>query len=169
MFQSTSAIPVETGHQDGAEQAKGMRCRARLASWLAGFERALAASDTDAASKMFATDCYWRDLVAFTWNIDTMESRDAVRGMLAATLATVRPENWQLSEAGSETEGILEGYFTFETASGRGVGHIRLRAEQCWTLLTSLTELKGFEEKRGPTREQGVVQGSSVRRGDRRS
>ena len=40
------------------------------------------AGDIDAASDMFAEDGYWRDLVAFTWNIKTMEGRDQVRDML---------------------------------------------------------------------------------------
>ena len=43
--------------------------------WLEKFAAALALGDIDGASRLFATDGYWRDLVAFTWNIRTCEGR----------------------------------------------------------------------------------------------
>ena len=45
----------------------------RVDAWLARFEAALAARDVAAAAALFATDSYWRDLVAFTWNLKTVE------------------------------------------------------------------------------------------------
>ena len=45
---------------------------ARIQAFLDQFDAALAAGDIDAAVGMFAPECYWRDLVAFTWNIKTM-------------------------------------------------------------------------------------------------
>src|SRR5688500_20313272 len=59
--------------------------------------------------------------------------------MLAATLAEVKPRNFVAKSAE---------WFTFETALGRGIGHLRLRGKHAWTLLTTLQELKGFEERR---------------------
>ena len=47
----------------------------------------------------------------------------------------------------------------FETAVARGRGHIRLKGEQCWTLLTTMVELKGFEEKTGSNRIKGAEHG----------
>ena len=44
--------------------------------WLASFSRQLAGGDADAILELFAEDCYWRDFVAFTWNIITLEGRD---------------------------------------------------------------------------------------------
>ena len=49
---------------------------ARIQVFLDNFDAALAAGDIDAAVGMFAPECYWRDLVAFTWNIKTMEGPD---------------------------------------------------------------------------------------------
>src|SRR5687767_11717000 len=63
--------------------------------------------------------------------------------MLAARLAEVQPRNF-LAKG--------EEWFTFETAVGRGIGHLRLRNSHAWTLLTTLQELKGFEEKAGVNR-----------------
>ena len=62
---------------------------ARVQAFLDKFEAALVAVDLDAAVRMFGPECYWRDLVAFTWNIRTMEGRDQVRDMLSSCLARV--------------------------------------------------------------------------------
>ena len=52
-------------------------------------EKAL--GDIAATLELFADDCYWRDFLAFTWNIKTMEGRAAIEDMLDATLANVQP------------------------------------------------------------------------------
>ena len=49
--------------------------------WLAAFAQALATRDVERATGMFATDSYWRDLVAFTWNLKTVEGREGVRDL----------------------------------------------------------------------------------------
>jgi len=132
---------------------------AQATQWLAQLDRALAQSDIPAALALFADECYWRDLVAFTWNIVTLESRDAIRDMLAATLNEIQPFAWTLTEPATEKDGVVEGWFAFETAVGRGRGILRLRDGRCWTLLTTLQELKGFEEKAGPRRVMGAEYG----------
>ena len=132
----------------------------QAARWLATLDRALAQSDIAAAVALFGDQCYWRDLVAFTWNIITMESRDDIRDLLAATLTDIRPSGWALTEPATEKDGIVEGWFCFETAVGRGRGIFRLKDGRCRTLLTTLQELKGFEEKAGPQREMGVQHGA---------
>ena len=57
------------------------------AQWLADFAAALARNDIDAAVSLFEHDGFWRDLVAFTWNIRTQEGPGAIRAMLRARLA----------------------------------------------------------------------------------
>ncbi|TIN68767.1 MAG: nuclear transport factor 2 family protein, partial [Mesorhizobium sp.] len=54
----------------------------KLSDLLDQFGAALAANDIEKAVDCFQEDCYWRDLVTFTWNIKTMEGRDQVRDML---------------------------------------------------------------------------------------
>jgi putative flavoprotein involved in K+ transport len=131
----------------------------QAAAWLADFGAALDRADIDAALAMFDADSYWRDLVSFTWNITTMEGPEAIRAMLENTLAATRPGGWQIEGEASAAGGVTECWFTFETAVARGKGHLRLKGERCWTLLTTMTELKGFEEQRGPTRDRGVAHG----------
>ena len=85
-------------------------------SWLTRLAAALERRDIAGAKALFADECYWRDLIAFTWNIITFESREAIGEMLAARLGEVRPHAF-------ETD-AREGWFRFETVVGRGVGHV---------------------------------------------
>ncbi len=133
---------------------------AQVAQWLTQLEAALASADLAAVLSLFDTECYWRDLVAFTWNIKTLESQAAIQEMLTEQLVHVQPSHWQVTGDAKVTPDGTEGWFTFETALGRGKGHVRLRAGKAWTLLTTLSELKGYEEKKGPTRPQGTQHGA---------
>ena len=40
--------------------------------WLTGFEAALSAPTPAALEDMFAPDCYWRDVLALTWDLETV-------------------------------------------------------------------------------------------------
>ena len=132
----------------------------QLSDWLDRFSTALDRSDFAATQTLFADECYWRDLVAFTWNIKTLEGKDAIQAMLTARVAEVQPKLWQLEGDAKSSEDGIESWFTFETAVARGKGHLRLRDGKCWTLLTTMSELKGFEEKKGPTRDKGTQHGA---------
>jgi putative flavoprotein involved in K+ transport len=136
---------------------------AAVTTWLSAFSEALAAGDPAAAAELFHQDCYWRDLVAFTWNIKTCEGRAAVAGMLRETLPGLQPGNWRITdgEEAADAGGVIEAWIDFETAVGRGHGHLRLRDGRCWTLLTTLEELKGHEEPRGLSRPMGAEHGAS--------
>jgi putative flavoprotein involved in K+ transport len=128
-------------------------------AWLADFTSALERNDVEAAIALFEPDCYWRDLVAFTWNIRTQEGPEAIRAMLKARLADTKPTAFAVEGEATEAEGVIDAWFTFETAVARGRGHLRLRNGKCWTLLTTMTELKGFEELKGEHRVKGAEHG----------
>ncbi len=132
----------------------------KVSTWLAKFSAALDARDIEALKALFGDECYWRDLVAFTWNIKTMEGRDAIGDMAAATLDAVNPKAWQIDGDATEADGVTDAWFTFETDAVWGRGHVRLKDGACWTLLTTAQQLKGHEEKRGPTRDHGVAHGA---------
>ena len=135
-----------------------------VAAFLSKFEDALSAGDLDRACAMFGDECYWRDLVAFTWNIKTMEGREAIRDMLAACVKSTRPSGWRVAEgeaAKAGSDGDIEAIIAFETEVARAEGLIRLKNGRIWTLLTAIVELKGYEEKAGPTRPLGALHGSN--------
>ena len=137
-----------------------MNAQEQAARWLADFDAALQRQDVEAAAALFQQDCYWRDLLSFTWNLKTAEGRPQVREMLQATLAQVRPAAWAVECMASEADGIVEAWFSFETAVARGKGLLRLKDGLAWTLLTTMVELKGFEEAKGQTRPKGVEHGA---------
>ncbi|MGA9441865.1 MAG: NAD(P)/FAD-dependent oxidoreductase [Methyloceanibacter sp.] len=132
----------------------------RVSTWLAKFSSALEEQDTDALKALFGHDCYWRDLVAFTWNIKTMEGREAIGQMAIATLAKTNPTNWQIAGEATEADGVTEAWLNFETDAVIGKGHVRLKDDGCWTLLTTAQQIKGHEEHKGPTRDAGVSHGA---------
>lgn len=126
-------------------------------------DRALAGNDIEGASSLFTDDCYWRDLVSFTWNIRTMEGKDQVKDMLGAQLSGIQPTGWKIADGEPVTQegNILTAWISFETALCRGYGLIRLRDGLIWTLLTTMAELKGHEEPLGYERPLGVKHGAS--------
>jgi len=128
-------------------------------AWLSAFTSALERGDVEAAVALFEPDCYWRDLVAFTWNIRTQEGPEAIRAMLNARLADTKPTAFAIEGEAAEAGGVVEAWFTFETAVARGRGHLRLRDGKAWTLLTTMNELKGFEERKGERRIKGAEHG----------
>ena len=130
----------------------------RVADFLDVFGKALSAGDIEKAASQFHDDCYWRDLVAFTWNIRTMEGKEQVRDMLKSQLALIEPSNWAIAggEEAAEANGVAEAWITFETNVARGFGHMRLKDGRVWTLLTTMSELKGHEEPVGAARPLGV-------------
>jgi hypothetical protein len=127
--------------------------------WLERFETALQAQDATAAAALFLADGLWRDVLAFTWTIQTMSGRPAIETMLRQTLARTKakdfhipahrtPPRW-VTRAGTET---IEALFEFETAFGPGNGVLRLVPDaqgrlRAWTLNTNLHELSGHEEE----------------------
>ncbi|WP_407342878.1 NAD(P)-binding domain-containing protein [Pengzhenrongella phosphoraccumulans] len=125
-------------------------------AWLTALDERLQGGDVDGAVALFDEECFWRDFVAFTWNLKTCEGKDEIHRMLTATLDGVRPEKWALAEDATGTADEAEAWVTFETAQARGYAHLRLRNGLCWTLLTTMRELKGFEERSGVRRDQGV-------------
>jgi len=138
-------------------------------SWLTEFERALEHHDISALRPLFLADSYWRDVLALSWNLQTLEGADAILNELLRLAAQRIPGRFlidparaaprRVKRAGTET---IEAIFQFETKEGRGHGMVRLIPDaedrnrlKAWTLLTALEELKGFEETVGSARPRG--------------
>jgi putative flavoprotein involved in K+ transport len=140
----------------------------RAETWLAGLEEALRARDVARAAGMFAATSFWRDLVAFSWNITTVEDPAGVTELLTATLERTDPTAFAVEEPAEEADGVTTAWFTFETAVGRGRGLVRLievdGSPRAWTFLTTLYELKGHEEPKGPRRPMGAEHGANKSR-----
>ncbi|MCZ2823309.1 MULTISPECIES: NAD(P)/FAD-dependent oxidoreductase [unclassified Modestobacter] len=131
----------------------------RVAAWLEAFQSALTARDVDRVVELFAPTCFWRDLVSFSWNITTVEGHDGVRDLLEATLDHTDPQGFTAAEPPTGADGVDEAWITFQTAVGRGRGHLRLQDGRAWTLLTTLYELTGHEEPVRDRRPMGAEHG----------
>ena len=137
--------------------------------WLAAFERAIREPDGRTMEALFHDESYWRDILALTGTYGTVVGRDEVARALAArcrqagaasfALAPGRTAPQHVMRAGTE---VVEAIVSFETRIGRGSGVLRLVPDavqeggfKAWTVLTTLDEWKGFEERTGQARPRG--------------
>ncbi len=96
----------------------------RVAAWTEELERAIAAQDRAAFGALLGDPCYWRDLVALTWDTQQVYGERAiVEGFLPAAqdrqvhnfrLDTERPEPKAVGDGDT-----IEYFLTFETRIGR--------------------------------------------------
>jgi putative flavoprotein involved in K+ transport len=138
-------------------------------NWLAQFEEALTKPDDGLLKTLFCQDSHWRDVLALSWNIQTINGADGILNEFKALARSAAPRGFALDpdrraprkvmRAGTN---CIEAIFRFETRVGRGSGIVRLIPDaadgnrlKAWTLLTELGELKGFEEQLGAQRPRG--------------
>ena len=135
---------------------------AALDAVLARLNTALGNKDMAAIADLFQEECYWRDLVLFSWNLRTFEGHAQIRDMLTQQLSQVEPVRFSRDdrEATSDDDGLLQGWLHIDTNLARGYGHIRVKDGKIWTLLTTMSELKGHEEPSGTRRPMGAEHGS---------
>lgn len=134
--------------------------QALAAQWLADFGVAASSGSAAGLDKAFLDECYWRDLVAFSWNIVTCEGQGRIVTMLQTCGPATQAGAWQIEAPVTLTQdGLIEASFSFETRLGRGRGLVRLQDGRCRTLFTALVELKGFEEPSATRRELGTQHG----------
>ncbi|MGB3304519.1 MAG: NAD(P)/FAD-dependent oxidoreductase [Gordonia sp. (in: high G+C Gram-positive bacteria)] len=143
----------------------------RVDAWLERFNTALASGGPSAVADLFVADSYWRDLVAFTWNLKTVEGRAEIIDMLTARQRETAANGFARTGDATEDDGVAAAFIEFATAVGRGDGLVRVRTDddgvdRAWTLLTTLQELSDHEEPQGFSRPLGAVHGSDP---DRRS
>ncbi|QQS11083.1 MAG: NAD(P)/FAD-dependent oxidoreductase [Rhodospirillales bacterium] len=135
--------------------------RQTAVDWLATFERALAAGDAAALAAMFAGEAHWRDVLAFTWRLQTTSGGGAIAAALLPTLGSVKPAGFHLPEGRSSPRRVrragidcVEVVFAFTTASGQANGALRLVRDagagpwRAWVLLTTLETLHGHPDPR---------------------
>lgn len=135
----------------------GTSTEATARAWIADFAAAVQAADARRLDALFAAECHWRDILAFTWDLRTVSGAAAIAGRLLPKLAATAPRGFALAmdrtpprrvtRAGTEA---IEAIFTFETATGPCTGVVRLVSEggaaRAWTLMTSLEEIRGHED-----------------------
>lgn len=147
------------------------------ARWLARFGAALESGDVPAVLALCQPGVRWRDVLAFTWDLRTLNAagvEEMLKGSLEAAgaygfaLALGHTPPRRVTRAGVEA---VEAFFEFRTALGRGTGIVRLvpaagdgpaagTGHQAWTVFTSLRELDGHPERAGALRPPGDADAS---------
>src|SRR5262245_11235839 len=104
-----------------------------FARWLAEFGAALAAHDVERVRGLFLDDSHWKDLVSFGWSYRTDAGGSAIAERLTAAwhdagasgvrTAFERTAPRRVRRFGRR---LIEGFFDFDTAVGRGTGLVRL-------------------------------------------
>jgi putative flavoprotein involved in K+ transport len=133
--------------------------------WLGQLDVALQSGSRTPVAVLFAPEGHWRDLVAFTWSVTPCQGAADIAALMVAKQAAAKARGFALAEGRTPPRrvqragiDVIEGIFRFETAVGRGFGVVRLLAAepaQAFQLMTSLHELKGFEETIGRRRPKG--------------
>jgi cation diffusion facilitator CzcD-associated flavoprotein CzcO len=139
--------------------------RELVAGWLERLNQALASGDRAALEALFLPDGHWRDLYAFTWFITPCEGAGNIAGLMLDKQPAVQARNFAIAEGRTPPRSMLragqpviEAIVQFETSVARGFGVVRLPAADpghAFQFMTSLHELKGFEEKVGKSRPRG--------------
>src|SRR6267154_2161118 len=138
-------------------------------NWLAHFEDALAKPDPVLLKTLFHPDSYWRDVLALSWNLQTINGAEPILNQLTAHAVSAAPRDFRIDPERAAPRRVvragtnaIEVIFKFQTLQGRGSGILRLIPDagdnnkvKAWTLLTALDELKGFEEQLGTSRPRG--------------
>ena len=141
--------------------------RAAATAWLGAFEAALASGEAARIAALFAEECHWRDILAFTWDLRTLSGAEAIAGVMAPSLAHMAPRGLALAAGRTPPRRVeragtaaIEAIFTFETGVGPCNGVVRLvergGEHRAWTLMTALAEIRGHEDAANGQRWQDV-------------
>ncbi|MCF8534340.1 MAG: NAD(P)/FAD-dependent oxidoreductase [Reyranella sp.] len=141
--------------------------KAATESWLGDFTAALASADAARLAALFAHECYWRDILAFTWDLHTTSGAETIAERMMPAVSGVAPRGLKLAAGRTPPRPVkragtdaIEAIFTFETAVGPCNGVVRLVSEggkpRAWTLMTALDEIRGHEDPANGRRWQDV-------------
>jgi cation diffusion facilitator CzcD-associated flavoprotein CzcO len=149
------------GSADEPARAEPRRIAER---WLSAFTDALKTRDYDRVAGMMHADCYWRDLLTFSWDFRTLQGAVKIKSWLRDTYDAVGVYGFRLEGepafgAVGEYRETVEFFFRFETDVALCRGYARLvgdlRADgtpKIFTILTAMQELKGYPEALGRNR-----------------
>ncbi|KAI0327780.1 FAD/NAD-P-binding domain-containing protein [Cubamyces sp. BRFM 1775] len=130
-------------------------------SWLAALASASHAADVSAFGGLFLPDGWLRDVLAFTWDLRSLQGRDTIEAYLSNALSDAQIAELQFDSnphLQTETSFIpqihaidVELAFTFECRNGHGRGYARLLPDQdgtfrAFTVMMMLSDLRGHEE-----------------------
>ncbi|KAG6877704.1 hypothetical protein C0993_004914 [Termitomyces sp. T159_Od127] len=137
-------------------------------NWFSSFASCI--GKTEATLKLLHPDALWRDLLALTWDMRTLEGYEKIRALLnkcnSPQMRGLRQKEFvQLQRPYPDLVWIV-GTFEFDVDSGHCSGVFRLVPTssgewKAFTIFTNLETLKDFPPAIGPFRCRRVVSGLS--------
>ena len=134
-----------------------------IEQWIERFNTSFASAKTIDFDSLFQKEFFWRDILCISWSLNTFETQQQILEALKQNKAVLplRIDGYyDVKRAG----GIVECFLDLSSGIGRGKGYVRLKGGKAWTLLTTLEELQGHEEKRGEQRILGTRHGAHKNR-----
>ena len=141
------------------------QCLKIAQDWLSHFEKVLQSGKSNDLEDCFHLESHWRDLLAFTGTISPYEGAKEISLGLSSFQELAQAHSFRIIDKHAQPRvvsrlgrPVIEAIFAFETKLGRGDGVVRLPEDSqktAWTFLTTLSELKNFEEKVGLNRPSG--------------
>ncbi|KAF8345500.1 hypothetical protein F5887DRAFT_1190190 [Amanita rubescens] len=118
--------------------------------WLNALSAAIESNDAKKAASLFVEDCWWRDMLALTWDFRTFRGSPAIEVFLRDRIDATHPRAFQLRQdflglqRPYEDLAWINALFDFETDTGIGFGIFRL--------VPTANGPEGFPEKIGALR-----------------
>jgi putative flavoprotein involved in K+ transport len=131
--------------------------------WIKQFNTSFASVKTIDLDCLFQEKFFWRDILCISWSLNTFETHQEVLEALKQNkvVLPLRIEGYYDLKGDGE---VVECFVDLSSGIGRGKGYVRLKRGKAWTLLTTLEELHGHEEKRGDQRILGTRHGAHKNR-----
>ncbi|KAK1217332.1 hypothetical protein PQX77_020013 [Marasmius sp. AFHP31] len=133
--------------------------------WFSSFTEHIASSDANGVASLFATESYWRDMLALTWDFRTFIGIDKIKQFLNDRLDLCQLNELKLREDGSlmlaqpqPDLAWIQFLFDFKVGKvgiGMGIGRLIPQSDGSWKchcMYTNLEDLQGFPEKLGSLR-----------------
>lgn len=144
--------------------------------WVESLNKAFESQEYDPIEQLFLQEGTWRDQLGLSWDYHTLNGPEKIITFLKTgpkgcrikfvsidDSNSLRKPNVSAVDFNGQVNGIAS-FLTVETDVGRGRGLVRLVQDhdgkwKAFTLFSSMTELKGHEEKTGGNRPDGVEHG----------
>ena len=141
----------------------GVDIKNAVTTWLINFETAISKNNSDAVSLLFVENGHWRDLLAFTWHIRTVNGPSEIKSMVQETAINTGATGIKIAQHRTPPRVVdrgdtvcIEAFIEFNTKTGPASGILRLIRDsntpdnfKAWVLMTSLEGINGHEEAIG--------------------
>ncbi|KIJ09881.1 hypothetical protein PAXINDRAFT_23467, partial [Paxillus involutus ATCC 200175] len=158
----------------GVQDPTGISAADAATVWFEEFSSAVASSNVTSILDLFLDDGFWKDILALTWDLRTVEGRDAIKNLLDNRLIPTGLVDLRLSHEALRAPEIqrlfpdlvlLRLCFEFGTKVGKGTAVCYLAPVpgskwKAYSLFTCLESLNDFPQQIGSLRKRTIEHGT---------